>query len=96
MIKIALKDNAYGEVYNVGSGVPISFIELAKKIVAISGKGEIDYTEFTSERKALEPGDYFADISKIKKTIDWTPKVRLDEGIDKTIKYYKKFKEHYW
>ncbi|HEY3249783.1 MAG TPA: GDP-mannose 4,6-dehydratase [Ignavibacteria bacterium] len=96
MIKIALKDDAYGEVYNVGSGIPISFIDLAKKIVRIAGRGEVDYAEFTSERKALEPGDYFADISRIKKTIDWKPKVSLEEGIEKTIKYYSKFKQHYW
>lgn len=96
MIKIALIDSAYGEVYNVGSGVPISFIDLAKKIVAITGTGKIDYAEFTSERKALEPGDYFADISKIKKTIEWSPKTGLDEGIEKTIKYYRKFKQMYW
>jgi UDP-glucose 4-epimerase len=96
MISIALNDNAYGEVYNVGTGVPLSFIELAKKIIDISGSGKVDYTEFTSERKALEPGDYYADITKIQKLIDWHPRVSLDQGIKKTLDYYKKYKEHYW
>jgi UDP-glucose 4-epimerase len=96
MISIALNDNAYGEVYNVGTGVPLSFIELAKKIIDISGSGKVDYTEFTSERKALEPGDYYADISKIQNLINWHPKVSLDEGIKKTLDYYKKYKQHYW
>ncbi len=96
LISIALCDTAYGDVYNVGSGVPLSFIDLAKKIIEIAGTGKIDYTEFTSERKALEPGDYYADITKIKRLINWDPKVSLNEGIMKTIEFYKIFRKHYW
>jgi UDP-glucose 4-epimerase len=96
LIATALSDKVYGEVYNIGSGVPLSFIELANKIIEISGSGEVDYTEFTSERKALEPGDYYADITKIKNAIGWQPKTSLEDGIKKTIEYYKKNKKHYW
>ena len=96
LVKIAMRDTAYGEVYNVGSGVPLSFVELANKIIDITGTGRVDYTEFTTERKALEPGDYFADITKIKKTIDWFPKITIEDGIKRTIEFYRKYKEHYW
>lgn len=96
MLSIALSENTYGEVYNVGSGVPLSFEELAKKIIGITGTGKVNHTEFTTERKALEPGDYYADITKIKAAIGWQPKISLDEGISKTIEYYKKYKKHYW
>jgi len=96
MIQIAGSENTYGEVFNVGSGVPLSFEELAKKIIGITGTGKVNHTEFTTERKALEPGDYYADITKIKAAIGWQPKITLDEGISKTIEYYKKYKKHYW
>ena len=96
LVTIAMSDSAYGEVYNVGSGVPLSFVELANKIIDITGTGRVDYTEFTTERKALEPGDYYADITKIKKTIDWSPKITLEDGIKRTIEFYRKYKEHYW
>lgn len=96
MLAIALAENTYGEVYNVGSGVPLSFEELAKKIIGITGTGKVNHTEFTTERKALEPGDYYADITKIKAAIGWQPKISLDEGISKTVEYYKKHKKHYW
>lgn len=96
LILIAETDSAYGEVYNVGSGVPLSFVDLAKKIIGIAGTGKVDYTEFTSERKALEPGDYYADITKIKNAIGWQPKISLDEGIKLTIEFYKKYKKNYW
>lgn len=96
LLAVAVNDNAYGEVYNVGTGVPLSFVDLAKRIIEITGTGKVDYTEFTSERKALEPGDYYADITKIKNTIGWKPEVSLDEGIKKTIYYYKKNRKFYW
>lgn len=96
MLAIAGSEKVYGEVYNIGSGVPLSFVDLAKKIIAIAGTGKVDYTEFTSERKALEPGDYYADISKIKAAIGWKPEISLDDGIKRTIEYYKTYRSHYW
>lgn len=91
-----MNDEVYGEVFNIGSGIPLNFIELAKKIIAISGTGKTNFTEFTTERRALEPGDYYADISKINKATGWSPKVALDDGIKKTLEYYRKYKQYYW
>jgi len=96
LIMTAACDDAYGEVYNAGTGIPVSFIELAKKIIEIAGSGDIKYTEFTTERKALEPGDYYADVSKIKNAVKWGPKTKLEDGIKKTIQYYREFKKYYW
>ncbi len=96
LLMTALCENSYGEVFNVGSGIPLSFLDLANKIISIAGRAEINYTEFTTERKALEPGDYYADISKIKKTVGWKPKISLDDGIKLTLDYYTKNKKHYW
>jgi len=96
MLMTAVAESAYGEVFNVGTGVPVSFIELAKKIVEIAGSGNAQFTEFTQERKEVEPGDYYTDITKIKKFTGWKPVVSLEEGIRKTIEYYRKYKKEYW
>lgn len=96
MLMTALTDEAYGDVFNVGTGIPVSFIELAERIVKIAGTGRVEFREFTKERKEVEPGDYYADITKIKRVVGWEPKTPLDEGIKKTIEFYRKFKEYYW
>jgi UDP-glucose 4-epimerase len=96
LLLTATCEKAYGEIFNIGSGIPVNFIELAKKIVGVAGTGQTKFTEFTTERKALEPGDYYADITKIKSTVGWQPKTQLEDGIRKTIEYYKKNKSHYW
>lgn len=96
MLMVAMTDAAYGKVFNVGTGIPVSFHDLAKTIVRITGTGKTEFTEFTQERKEVEPGDYYADISRIKKIVKWSPKTSLDEGIRKTVAYYKKYKKEYW
>jgi UDP-glucose 4-epimerase len=95
-LQVATRDQAYGEVFNVGSGVPISFIELAKKIVKIAGSGKVSFTEFTQERKEVEPGDYYTDIAKIKRVVGWKPNTDLEEGLRRTIEFYRKYKKEYW
>ncbi|MCX7966432.1 MAG: GDP-mannose 4,6-dehydratase [Syntrophorhabdaceae bacterium] len=96
MLVVAATEEAYGEVFNVGTGIPVSFIELAKTIARIAGSGRPKFTEFTQERKEVEPGDYYADISKIKRITGWEPKTSLEEGIAKTVEFYRKYKKEYW
>jgi UDP-glucose 4-epimerase len=96
LLMVAATDSAYGEVFNIGTGVPVSFIELAKKIVRATGSGHVQFAEFTQERKEVEPGDYYADITKIKTTTGWAPRTSLEDGIRKTVEYYRKYKKEYW
>ena len=96
ILMCALCEDAYGEVFNVGRDEPSCFKELAEKIVNISGTGKWEFAPFTPERLAQEPGDFYSDISKIKRIVGWEPKVELDEGLKKTIEYYREYREQYW
>jgi len=95
-LQVATHSQVHGEVFNVGSGVPISFIDLAKKIVEAAGTGRVAFTEFTKERKDVEPGDYYTDISKVKRVVGWKPETHLEEGLRRTIGFYRKYKKEYW
>lgn len=87
---------ADGEVFNMGSGQPIDFITLAKKIVDISGSGKYEFSDFTKERKELEHGNYCSDSSKIKRLVKWEPEISLEDGVNRTVEFYRKFKKYYW
>jgi len=87
---------ADGEIFNVGCGKPIDFRDLAAHVVSIAGKGRVEYVPFTEERKALEPGDYYAAIGKISGAVGWTPRVGLEEGLKRTIDYYRIHRARYW
>ena len=58
--------------------------------------GKVSFTDFTRERKEVEPGDYYADISKIKRTTGWRPKTSLEEGIRRTADFYRTHQKEYW
>lgn len=93
---IAMADErANGEVFNLG-GAPISLLDIVKRMIDITGSGSYRLIEYPQDIKQIEIGDFVADNSKIKKTLDWSPKVLLEEGLKKTFEYYRKYKEWYW
>jgi len=96
MLMCAATEEAYGEVFNVGNDTPSSFLELARMIIKVAGTGRWEFAPFTPERAAQEPGDFYSDISKIRRIVGWEPRCTLEEGLRKTIDYYRKHKSHYW
>jgi len=71
------------EVFNVGAGKSYSFEEIIKKIEKItSQKINVNY----EENKEICIDDITSDISKIKNKIDWQPKIKFDEGLEKMLK----------
>lgn len=94
-ISAANNEKADGEVFNLG-GDPISLKKFVEITIKILGKGNLETANFPFERKAIEIGDYIADYSKIKRMLGWKPKIKLEDGIKKTIEYYKKYKKYYW
>ena len=96
LLRCALCETAYGEILNVGLDQPTNFLELAQMIVHMAGSGRWEFAAFSPERKAQEPGDFYSDISKIRNLVGWQPRTTLEEGLLKTIAYYRMYKPHYW
>ncbi len=96
ILRLALEPKAYGEIFNVGSDIPVNFLELTKTIIKVAKRGSWSFAEFSLERKAQEPGDFYSDITKINRFIGWRPKTSLEEGLAKTIDYYTQYGDHYW
>jgi nucleoside-diphosphate-sugar epimerase len=73
-------------VFNVGAGDRVTVKELIATIGQLTDKEpKIDFTEV---RKGDIPHSY-ADIEKARVEIGYVPKVKLREGLEKTIAYYK-------
>jgi UDP-glucose 4-epimerase len=95
LLTLATSEESTGHVYNVASGKGISFLNLAKEIIKSNGSGTYKLIPYKEEIKQLEPGNFFADNSKLKK-LGWSPGKKLDEGIRQTIRFYRAEKKHYW
>ena len=85
--KAMFSDNTKGEIFNLGNPDEFTIKGLAKKVLTLTNsKSEIKYTGSFREN---DPMRRKPDISKAKKFLDWEPKVNLDEGLQKTVEYYK-------
>jgi UDP-glucose 4-epimerase len=84
LILVMDSDKAIGQVFNVGNNSQISIMELAKKVIQITGsKSSIEkiayekaYPEGFEDMQRRVP-----DISKIKQVLGWEPEINLDQII---------------
>jgi nucleoside-diphosphate-sugar epimerase len=83
------KQKSNYELLNCGSGKPISIRSLVEKIIGISGK----HLDLVYDRKmpTIETS-LSLDCDRALTLLGWSPRVSLDEGIQRTIKWWK---EHY-
>lgn len=96
ILRVAQTEEAYGEIFNVGSDIPVSFLELVKTIIKVAGRGSWQFAEFSQERKAQEPGDFYSDVSKLHRFTGWTPSTSLEDGLRKSIEFYTANGLRYW
>ena len=74
------------EPVNIGNPAEMNILEFAEKIKEITGsKSEIVFKELPiNDPKVRRP-----DITKARKELGWEPKVGLEEGLTKTIQWFK-------
>jgi len=87
LYKLATTKNIAGEIINLGNPTEKNILELAHLIKNIThSRSKIIF----SSKKSDDPKRRKPDITKAKKLLGWEPKVSLEQGLSKTIEYYKK------
>jgi UDP-glucuronate decarboxylase len=72
---------------NLGNPGEFSIKELAEKVVAMTGSGsKIVYEPLPQD----DPTQRQPDITRAKEKLGWEPKIALDEGLPRTIEYFRK------
>ncbi len=86
LMNVMFGDGLKGEVFNLGNPEEYTVLDLANKIKAMTGSSsEIVFSDLPED----DPTQRRPDITKIKEKLGWEPKVPVDEGLKKTIEYYK-------
>jgi UDP-glucose 4-epimerase len=88
MLLAGVHPRAPGKVYNLGSGIPISLLELVKLMISVSGKGRYRFAPFPEERQKIDIGDYYGSFSRIYEELHWQPRVSLRSGIRSTLDFF--------
>lgn len=89
LIAMASSDRSDGRVYNVGTGVGTRFVDMVKAVIACAGGGRMQTVEWPPLAGQIETGDFVADVSRIRAELGWTPSVGLEEGLRRTIAFYR-------
>lgn len=81
----AVSEVAVGETFNIGFGKTTKIIDLAKMILKILGLSDKTVITTTNVPWQGDINTIWFDISKVKKTLKWHPKISLEDNLKKLI-----------
>ena len=78
-----------GEVFNFGTGKPISVIDLVNKLLIISGMKDLRPEILSKSKIKGEIDKQYLSSNKSRRILNWRPRYSLDEGLRKTFLWYR-------
>ena len=96
LLRAAVSEDANGRVFNLGHPEHVSLLELASLLVQLNGNGKYELVLFPDDRKAIDIGDYYADVQQINEVLGWSPQVKLESGLRQTLEFYRANQSRYW
>lgn len=80
----------HGRIFNIGGSPPASLRDLAELVVRLAGPPAHYVTrEFPADRASIDIGSYHADDRAFRDATGWQPAVGLEEGIARTLHWYR-------
>jgi UDP-glucose 4-epimerase len=91
----ALCRETAGLALNVGGEAPYTLLALAEALVRANGGGRFEHREFPEERKKIDIGDFVTEDRCFRELTGWAPRTGLDEGLKRSLDYYRRYRESY-
>jgi UDP-glucuronate decarboxylase len=86
VLSVFCNDGAEGDVFNIGSPHDISILELAEIVKALVGSGSrISFSPLPED----DPRQRKPSIEKAERMLGWRPQVSLEEGLQRTIDWFR-------
>jgi len=86
-ILVMNSEKANYEIFNVGTGIPVTILEISKILAKLYGKKILP--EVTNRFRKGDVRHCYADISKIKKVVGFRPEIRFNEGMKLLVDWAK-------
>lgn len=87
IIKSLKNDKVNGEIINIGSGKPIKIRNLIIKICKLVGSGNPQFGKIQLRKDEIK--NLYPKTLKSKKILKWKPEISIENGLRKTIRYFK-------
>lgn len=86
LVKLMFGEGLEGEVINIGNPSEISILEVANLVKALTASNsEIVFKPLPQD----DPARRKPDITKAKEKLNWEPKIGLEEGLERVVRYFK-------
>ncbi|MCM8777006.1 MAG: GDP-mannose 4,6-dehydratase [Candidatus Omnitrophica bacterium] len=86
------KEEANHQVFNVGTGNPVSILKVAETLIELLGKKGKVHPDVTYKFRKGDVRHCYADITRIKKILGFKPEISFEEGMKKLINWAKRAK----
>ena len=86
MVRMMNNDSKFIGPVNIGNPTEFTMLKLANSIIALTGsRSRLKYMELPDD----DPKQRQPDISVAHRVLGWTPKINIEEGLAKTIRYFR-------
>lgn len=89
LMRAASTPACYGRAINLGSPEVIDLATLAQCLCGLEPEATWQLVPFPPERKAIDIGDYHSNHSYATELLGWQPTIALEEGLRRTVDYYR-------
>ena len=86
LVRVATDASADGEVFNIGNPHEVTMRELAEHVARLVG---CELEIVSEQREAGDPARRRPDITKMRARYGWEPRVSLEDGLRRTIDYFR-------
>lgn len=83
-----LRDGQPGEVYNIGGSDEWKNLDVVRRILLLTERSD-ELIQYVQDRPGHDRR-YAVDSSKIERSLGWKPRIPFEEGLEETIRWYRK------
>jgi len=85
-----------GDYFNLGGERPVTLEAFVQLLLRVTGHGSYRIVPFPADKKAIDIGSVYTSAEKFNAATGWKPRTTLEEGLTRTVDYYRRFRKHYW
>lgn len=90
-----LEKGEIGHIYNIGTDIECNVLSIARRLVEILQRSDESYIEYVEDR-CFNDKRYLIDSRKLYERTGWKPIVKFDEGLTRTIEWYRNITPEEW
>ena len=91
-----VSNNVRGDYFNLGGAAPMTLEAFVQLLLRITGRGSYRLVPFPADKKSIDIGSVYTSCAKFTSATGWSPRVPLEEGLSRTVDYYRRYHAHYW